>query len=172
MATSTLRGQPTIVLVVIDGSRALDWNPLFHTFKHVVQPGEKLIILGIIDRIPTLLGCKKATVDAVFNATNNRELANEIKRVSHIFERELQPFAKCCDIRQVWMEYIIDTGASFRGVLLHQATELHPRCIVLGRHLKSQKTLWAENWTCDVLLMNKKGEACIVTASPTRTHST
>lgn len=161
MAATGRAHSKNVLVVMRAGCRStLDWDALIYAFKQVVQPGDKLIILGIIDRIPTLLGCKKAIIEDTFNATNRIALASLKVQLSKEFEAELLPCAEHCDKRQILLEYIIDSGKSFMEVLLHQASQLKPRCIVLDRDLKSQKNNYAHGLACDVLLMKKDGRAC------------
>lgn len=171
-ATDRSQHSNTVLVVTRAGYRRFHWDTLIYAYKQVVKSRGKLIILGIIDRIPTHLGCKKATIGREFNGTNELALARLTSHVSNEFEFEFFRLAQLCEKNQILLEYIIVSGESLVGVLLQQAAKLKPRCIVLDRSLKNQKEHYAaHNLTCDMLLMKKDGRACkLVTNATTRSQ--
>lgn len=177
MAQSNIRPHSNKVFVVmragcgrLDHEGWLQKAALRYAFKQVVQPGDRLIIIGIIDRIPTPLGWKNATIEDGFNGTNEITLARLKAQASNEFEEAFYRLSKLCDERQILLEFIIDSGKSCTEVLLHHAIELQPRCIILDRDLKGQKNSCARSLTCDVFLMKKDGRECKLVTSGTARH--
>ncbi|XP_038708830.1 probable receptor-like protein kinase At1g80640 [Tripterygium wilfordii] len=170
------------VIVVIDANRskgsidAVDW-----AMKHVVRPGDTLVILGIICGIgrkmscfPLIMGISIAGIWERLEFPGQgevrpKELGEEIERKKEQFQSSLQPFYRQCRKNEVKLEVKLAAGFCPDKVTVEQAQISNPRWIVLDSHLKKFKLVIFGHVGCNIAVMKGKS---IATWLPSKTRQT
>ncbi|XP_024537326.1 proline-rich receptor-like protein kinase PERK13 isoform X2 [Selaginella moellendorffii] len=159
------QASPRTVVVVFDVSREVSLDVLEWTVERIVQPGDCLILLGILHEILTPMGYKSKVDFASFNGVNFKCLEEETAKTIKYYNIKSIKVQQLCDEHRIKLDVRVAKGHPLDLIASQEAKKLKASWVVLDRGLKRYKRNIVEQLSCNVILMDRNNEGKLLKVS-------
>jgi hypothetical protein len=152
-----------IVVIIVDAEKkpgskfaALDW-----AINVAVQPGDEIVILGVLKHVSTPSGNKVvATTDPV-NGVKPEHLQSEVQRITERFEQKLSDCGKRveCEKKNVKLTVRIAAGARARAVVVRELAAVKATYAIFGRRVIRGTSYYNKHLSCHAVRMRSNGRS-------------
>lgn len=120
----------------------------------ILHGRDRLIVLGVLHRVPHPMGYQTiASIDA-FGGTNMRAIEEEVSKKVNLYIKLLQESAQLCEDAGIQIEVKIAAGNPTKNVILQEVVASSPSWIILDRHLRRDLKFYLQQLPCKVSLIN------------------
>ncbi|KAJ4835359.1 hypothetical protein Tsubulata_045708 [Turnera subulata] len=153
------QGSPssTHVVIVMDALRGFSWEPLQWALDHISATGYTITLLGVMPWIPLPLSCKTWLDVWTFDLGDLSALKGRSDWKNDQKSQKIRGIINLCDQKGVVPCMKVAMGHPLKLVVLEHTTSLHATFVVLDRHLRKDKTFFAERLPSSAVMMNRNG---------------
>lgn len=157
------------VLVVLDVGKELSYTSLEWTLDHVLQSGDALKLLGVLQQISTSskagfqaglskLGYKSWTDEKGWNGVSRAVLDSEVLSKKHLLQSNLDLHLRCQKLG-VSLDIDVQIARDLKSLVVEMAKNFGAHHVVLDRSMKKDKKYYIDNLTCYVTRV-KTNDTC------------
>ncbi|KAL5768073.1 hypothetical protein ACOSP7_014653 [Xanthoceras sorbifolium] len=150
------------VVIVMDALREFSWQPLLWTLNHVLKSGCGVTLLGVMPWIPLALSCKTWPGIWTYDLGDLSALKGRSEFKSDLKYQKIRVIIELCERKGVVPYMKVAMGHPLKLVVLEKTTNLHASLVVLDRHLRKNKSFFAERLPSSVLMMNSDGGVDVI----------
>ncbi|XP_024360544.1 uncharacterized protein [Physcomitrium patens] len=153
--------RPKVVAIVVNAEKKLTFAALNWAINDVVQPGDEIIILGVLKHIFSPMGFKMlANTDPLFG-TNKEFLQASVTEATQFFEQKLAVSGRReeCEKKKVKLTVRIAPGACARLVVVQELAALKATYAVFDRKTMRNRRYYCKHLSCHAVRMRQNGRS-------------
>ncbi|KAG8633234.1 hypothetical protein MANES_18G084900v8 [Manihot esculenta] len=129
------------IVIAYDATKDRGMHELKRTINEVrlrgdiLHTGDRLIVLGVLHKVPNSLGYMKACPDS-FGGASASVLEEEVTKKINVYLNMLLESAEVCEDEGVTIEVKITAGTPMKQVILQEVVSYKATWVILDRHLR------------------------------------
>lgn len=150
-----------IVAIIMDAEKKPSFSALDWAIKSVVQPGDEIIILGVLKRVTSPMGCKVVATTDLSVGVNDEVLQKEVNRATSFFEHKLSDSGRRaeCEKKNVKLTVWIAPGARARTVIVRELASLKATYAIFDKRAMRSHRYYGKHLSCYAVRMRRNGRS-------------
>ncbi|KAJ9166733.1 hypothetical protein P3X46_021440 [Hevea brasiliensis] len=146
------------VVIVYDATKDRGVHELKRTIDEVrmrgdiLHGGDKLIVLGVLHKVPNPMGYMKVCPDS-FGGASARVVEEEVTKKIDVYVNMLLQSADVCEDEGVTIEVKITAGTPMKQVILQEVVSYNATWVILDRHLRRDLKFYLKQIPCKLALI-------------------